>query len=157
MIQFMRSTSSAAASQAPLLQAGQPFYETDTHKLKIGDGSTAWNDLPYIGGSGLVSSDAKVIKIGVSSHTDYDVDTMDYNCDGTDDQEQFSEAISRLYSTGGTILVYPGNYYFSANLDTSYFSNSINSRFSIRPSFSSKRVAVLTRWKPNRPAAPGLM
>ena len=125
MIQFMRSTSSAAASQAPLLQAGQPFYETDTHKLKIGDGSTAWNDLPYIGGSGSISSDAKVIKIGVSSHNDYDVDAMDYNCDGTDDQEQFSEAISRLYSTGGTILVYPGNYYFSANLDTSYFSNSI--------------------------------
>lgn len=33
----------------PILAAGEPGCELDTHKLKVGDGSTAWNDLPYVG------------------------------------------------------------------------------------------------------------
>ena len=49
MIQFMRGTSSQAQSDNPVLAAGQPFYETDTHKMKVGDGSTTYVDLPYIG------------------------------------------------------------------------------------------------------------
>lgn len=43
-----RGQSSAFAKNNPILQAGEPGYELDTHKLKIGDGATAWNDLPYI-------------------------------------------------------------------------------------------------------------
>lgn len=36
-----------------VLSAGEPGFELDTYRLKIGDGETAWNDLPYIGvGSG---------------------------------------------------------------------------------------------------------
>jgi hypothetical protein len=31
-----------------ILAAGEPGYETDTHKLKIGDGITPWCSLPYI-------------------------------------------------------------------------------------------------------------
>jgi hypothetical protein len=34
-----------------ILQAGEPGYETDTFKLKIGDGMTPWYLLPYIGES----------------------------------------------------------------------------------------------------------
>jgi hypothetical protein len=33
----------------PILAAGEPGFEYDTKKLKIGDGNTAWCDLPYIG------------------------------------------------------------------------------------------------------------
>lgn len=36
------------AAKNPLLQLGEVGYETDTHKTKIGDGVTAWNDLPYV-------------------------------------------------------------------------------------------------------------
>ena len=32
----------------PVLSAGEPGFELDTGKLKIGDGSTYWNDLPYL-------------------------------------------------------------------------------------------------------------
>lgn len=49
MIQFMRGSSSQVQSDNPVLAAGQPFYETDTHKMKVGDGSTVYVDLPYIG------------------------------------------------------------------------------------------------------------
>lgn len=31
-----------------VLNPGEPGFELDTFKLKIGNGATAWNDLPYI-------------------------------------------------------------------------------------------------------------
>ena len=38
----------------PILEDGEPGYELDTGKLKIGDGATPWNELPYIeGASGI--------------------------------------------------------------------------------------------------------
>lgn len=32
----------------PILALGEAGYETDTHKLKIGNGTTNWKDLSYI-------------------------------------------------------------------------------------------------------------
>ncbi len=32
----------------PVLASGEPGFVTDKNHLKIGDGITAWNDLPYI-------------------------------------------------------------------------------------------------------------
>ena len=34
----------------PILMEGEPGFEMDRNRLKIGDGVTAWNDLPYIEG-----------------------------------------------------------------------------------------------------------
>jgi hypothetical protein len=34
----------------PVLESGELGIETDTKKLKLGDGRTAWNDLVYVGG-----------------------------------------------------------------------------------------------------------
>jgi hypothetical protein len=48
-IQFLRGTAAAWTSANPTLAAGKPGFETDTGQLKIGDGSTAWNSLGYIG------------------------------------------------------------------------------------------------------------
>lgn len=36
----------------PTLRAGEPGFERDTNKLKVGDGQTAWNDLGYLTGAG---------------------------------------------------------------------------------------------------------
>ena len=47
IIQFRRGTAAGATSSNPTLTQGEPGYETDTGKLKIGDGSTAWTSLPY--------------------------------------------------------------------------------------------------------------
>lgn len=35
-----------------ILAAGEPGFEVDTNRLKIGNGETPWNELPYIGGGG---------------------------------------------------------------------------------------------------------
>ena len=48
--QFKRGLASAWTNVNPILAAAEPGYELDTGKLKIGDGSTAWNDLDYLSG-----------------------------------------------------------------------------------------------------------
>lgn len=46
-IQLRRGTASQWTSANPVLAAGEPGFESDTNKAKIGDGSTAWNSLAY--------------------------------------------------------------------------------------------------------------
>ena len=48
-LQKQRSdTASNWTSNNPTLLAGEFGWETDTKKLKIGDGSTAWQSLDYL-------------------------------------------------------------------------------------------------------------
>ena len=45
--QMRRNTSAGAAASNPILAAGEPGFETDTGKLKIGDGSRSWENLRW--------------------------------------------------------------------------------------------------------------
>lgn len=47
-IQFLRGTHSKVAASTKVLADGQPLYETDTNKLKVGNGSTQAKSLPYV-------------------------------------------------------------------------------------------------------------
>jgi microcystin-dependent protein len=47
VIQFKRQLSSAWSQVNPKLKIGEPGFEIDTGRLKIGDGVTRWNSLPY--------------------------------------------------------------------------------------------------------------
>lgn len=49
-IQLLRGTAADWTAKNPTLDAGQPGFEIDTFKLKIGDGVLSWNDLPYVSG-----------------------------------------------------------------------------------------------------------
>ena len=53
---FKVNTRSAWAAQNPVLMAGEPGVESQTGNLKIGDGRTAWNVLPYHGCPGYWGS-----------------------------------------------------------------------------------------------------
>ena len=46
-LQIRRDTAANWTSANPTLSAGEFGFETDTYKLKIGDGSTAWTSLDY--------------------------------------------------------------------------------------------------------------
>lgn len=46
-IQFRRGTAAQWTTANPVLASGEPGYETDTKRRKVGDGTTAWNSLPY--------------------------------------------------------------------------------------------------------------
>jgi hypothetical protein len=50
-ILFRRDTSANWTSANPVLSAGEIGLETNTNKIKLGDGSTAWSSLPYFYGS----------------------------------------------------------------------------------------------------------
>lgn len=47
-IQFKRGTAATFHTLNPVLLKGEPGLETDTNKVKFGDGVTAWRDLPYL-------------------------------------------------------------------------------------------------------------
>ena len=55
-IQFKRGVAARWAEFNPVLQAGEPGFVTDENRLKIGDGITAWNDLPYQGENSVVNA-----------------------------------------------------------------------------------------------------
>jgi hypothetical protein len=50
MIQFRRGKTSSWFKQKKPLAAGQPGYDKDKHKIKIGDGEKSWDELPYASG-----------------------------------------------------------------------------------------------------------
>lgn len=47
-IQFKRGTPERWKEINPILESGEPGFEYTTNKLKIGDGMTPWNELPYL-------------------------------------------------------------------------------------------------------------
>jgi hypothetical protein len=54
-IQVRRGTASQWTSANPTLAAGEFGFETDTNKLKCGNGATAWNSLTYINNDGDIT------------------------------------------------------------------------------------------------------
>jgi len=55
VIQVKRGTASSWTSANTVLAAGEIGFETDTKKMKVGDGSTAWNSLSYTVTDGDIS------------------------------------------------------------------------------------------------------
>ncbi len=87
-IKLRRDTAANFASKNPVLGIGEPAYETDTRKLKIGDGTTAYNSLDYFsaggGGGGTTDITASlplVLKDGVLS-LQIDGQTLQINTEG---------------------------------------------------------------------------
>ena len=49
IIKLKRGQSTTWASKNIVLKDGEPGVELDSHQMKVGDGKTAWKDLPYVG------------------------------------------------------------------------------------------------------------
>ena len=47
-IEIRRDTKARWADLNPILAAGEMGFEIDNNRLKIGNGITAWNSLPYV-------------------------------------------------------------------------------------------------------------
>lgn len=52
VIQLRGGTADALSEVNPLLERREIMCEVDTGRIKVGDGTHTWNDLPYSGGSG---------------------------------------------------------------------------------------------------------
>jgi microcystin-dependent protein len=51
-LQLRRGTAAEWTAANPILAVGEPGFEVDTLKMKLGDGATAWTSLTYVGGAG---------------------------------------------------------------------------------------------------------
>ena len=73
LIKLRRDTAANWTAANPVLAAGEPGAETDTGKLKVGNGSTAWTSLPYLTGavSGLTDSDVAAVAPNDQTGTTY--------------------------------------------------------------------------------------
>lgn len=103
-IRLRRDTAARWASANPTLASGEMGVETDLEpvRFKIGDGTTAWNDLDYASRSGpalvVAASDASAT---VRAHADY-------RCDGVADEVQINAAIlasKTVHLSGGTFYI----------------------------------------------------
>ena len=72
-IQVRRGIASLWTSTNPTLAIGELGFETDTAKLKIGNGSSAWTALNYFAG---VSSGGTVVTTAVSTATTTTIDSF---------------------------------------------------------------------------------
>ena len=50
MIKIKRGKTKTWEKSNPVLEDGQPGYDNEKHKLKIGYNKTPWNELPYATG-----------------------------------------------------------------------------------------------------------
>ena len=68
-IKLRRDTAANWTTENPILAEGEPGLETDTGKIKYGDGTTAWVSLDYAaGGNSLTDDQAVTVTVG---NTDY--------------------------------------------------------------------------------------
>jgi hypothetical protein len=57
-MQQKRGTASQWTNSNPILLVGEIGFETDTKKMKVGDGTSNWNDLGYVVGSEINNATA---------------------------------------------------------------------------------------------------
>jgi hypothetical protein len=80
-IQLRRDTAANWVAADPILLTGEAGVETDTNRLKIGDGITVWSLLPYVkSGDGFDGSITSLTDVSAINAVDgsllvYDADT----------------------------------------------------------------------------------
>jgi hypothetical protein len=63
ILQVRRGTAAQWTTANPLLRSGEPGFETDTGKIKFGDGVKFWNALGYLAGSGVPGDSAYEVAV----------------------------------------------------------------------------------------------
>jgi len=93
-IQLRRGTASQWTSTNPTLAAGEIAIETDTSKIKLGDGSTAWTSLAYFSaGSGDITG------VDITAG-----DGLDISQSGTTSGDYTATVSADLKANGGLVI-----------------------------------------------------
>ena len=61
IFKLKRGTASRWAQINPILQQGEPGFVIDLNRLKIGDGITPWNELPYLDNEQLLTDNKTIV------------------------------------------------------------------------------------------------
>jgi hypothetical protein len=103
---LLRRDSSVNWDEAnPVLLEGEPGYETDTGKMKIGDGSSTWSALDYYGGTGPAGPVGPIGPTGPSGT----IKTPNYQTSSYTLSVSDSEGIVDLNSSSNLIVTVPLN------------------------------------------------
>jgi hypothetical protein len=93
MIQLKRGTTAGWRKLKTPLAAGQPGYDKDKHKLKIGDGKNLWSALPYA--SGLAAEDILCSESDAKSRHKLDSEDVSLITYGTNSPNK--DTVGQLY------------------------------------------------------------
>jgi hypothetical protein len=124
-IQVRRGTAAQWTSANPTLAAGEIGLESDTRKIKFGDGSTAWSSLSYlnVGDIDEVSQDAVNAALtmgsGLSKSYDDNANTITLNNTGVLSLTGTANEIFVNNSTGNITVGLPDNVTVSGDLTVS--------------------------------------
>lgn len=112
IFQLKRGQSAAWASANPVLRVGEPGFEIDTGKLKIGNGVDAYNDLPYLTDNEIKqiqSLEASIVEmqglIGSESEGTglYGLINEKANVEEVYTKDEVNNIVSGVYSYKGTV------------------------------------------------------
>lgn len=111
VIKFRRDTAANWTSVNPVLASGEAGFETDTNKLKLGNGTSAWNSLPYTGadvsnldliGFDLTAGEA----VGVGQLAwNADQETLDLGLDANVTLQIGQEHVVRVKNASGSVAI----------------------------------------------------
>lgn len=102
---FRRNLASYWEKKNPVLAEGEPCFELDTGKLKIGNGTTAYNDLPYINSNSVQIEIATKDIIGAVLSSD---GKNQVSVDESGHMEVNEIGVEKLSNTVGITLVIDG-------------------------------------------------
>ena len=102
---FRRNLASYWKKKNPVLVEGEPCFELDTGKLKIGNGTTAYNDLSYINSDSIQIEIATKDIIGAVLSSD---EKNQISVDESGHMEVNEIGVEKLSDTVGVTLVIDG-------------------------------------------------
>jgi hypothetical protein len=108
-IKLRRDTAQNWLNANPILAAGEPGLETDTGRVKYGDGTTAWTDLEYASGGGAAGLTDEGNVIVTAGSTEHWIATQ--RRDGYD-----TEPRSLRYDSEGNLYVLTNTYEAQDNI-----------------------------------------
>jgi hypothetical protein len=114
VIKLRRDTASNWTTVNPVLAAGEAGFESDTSKLKIGDGTTAWNSLPYTGADvtnleyvGFDTAAEVVVGVGELAWN-ADQETLDLGLDANVTLQIGQEHVVRVKNASASVAIPKG-------------------------------------------------
>ena len=93
MIKFRRGKTQSWRDSKTKLEPGQPGYDKDKHKIKIGDGTSEWVDLPYA--TGLFAEEIIDSEVNAKDRKDKDTEDITLITYGT--AEPNEDTVGQIY------------------------------------------------------------
>jgi hypothetical protein len=110
-IKLRRDTAANWTAENPILAAGEPGLETDTGKVKYGDGVTRWNLIEHTGGDTLTDDRAVTVTVGNTAYFAI-VNRANNNENGV-------EASGVAYDSEGNMITLHVSEVYNSNTDVS--------------------------------------